>query len=52
VPKVKPDDLASGEPGYFFIGSRAYGRSAGFLLQTGLAQLDTILESMCIPASR
>ena len=52
VPKVKPDDLASGEPGYFFIGSRAYGRSAGFLLQTGLAQLDTILESLCIPAFR
>jgi thioredoxin reductase len=50
VPAVKPDDLQSGEPGFFFIGSRAYGRSNGFLLQTGLAQLETILQ--CIPTSR
>ena len=47
VPAVKPDDLQSGEPGYYFVGSRSYGRSNGFLLKTGLAQLESILQ--CIP---
>lgn len=46
VPAVRLEDLQSGEPGFFFIGSRAYGRSSGFLLQTGLAQLETILDSL------
>jgi thioredoxin reductase len=46
VPAVKPDDLQSGEPGFYFVGSRSYGRSNGFLLRTGLAQLETILESL------
>jgi thioredoxin reductase len=50
VPRVSANDLQSGEPGYFFVGSRAYGRSNGFLLKTGLAQLETILA--CIPTSR
>ena len=50
VPAVKPDDLQSGEPGFFFVGSRGYGRSNGFLLNTGLMQLETILQ--CIPMSR
>jgi hypothetical protein len=46
VPDVAPEDLQSGEPGYYFIGSRAYGRARTFLLQTGLAQLETILNSL------
>jgi thioredoxin reductase len=46
VPRVRPSDLASGEPNFFFIGSRAYGRARTFLLQTGLAQLETILDSL------
>jgi thioredoxin reductase len=46
VPAVKPEDLQSGEPGFYFVGSRSYGRSNGFLLRTGLAQLETILASM------
>lgn len=46
VPAVKPEDLESGEPGYYFVGSRSYGRSNGFLLRTGLAQLETILGSL------
>jgi thioredoxin reductase len=45
VPGVSPADLQSGEPGFFFVGSRSYGRSNGFLLRTGLAQLETILAS-------
>ncbi|MFP5247420.1 MAG: hypothetical protein ACLGH0_12065, partial [Thermoanaerobaculia bacterium] len=46
VPAVKPEDLQSGEPGFYFVGSRGYGRSNGFLLKTGLAQLDVILSSL------
>jgi thioredoxin reductase len=46
VPTVQREDLQTGEPGFFFVGSRAYGRSNGFLLQTGLAQLEVILESL------
>jgi hypothetical protein len=46
IPAVKPEDLQSGEPGYYFVGSRSYGRSNGFLLRTGLAQLETILASL------
>jgi thioredoxin reductase len=46
VPRVTPQDLESGEPNYYFIGSRSYGRTRTFLLQTGLQHLDTILESL------
>jgi thioredoxin reductase len=46
VPAVKPEDLQSGEPGFYFVGSRSYGRSNGFLLRTGLAQLETILAAL------
>jgi thioredoxin reductase len=51
VPAVKPEDLQSGEPGFYFVGSRSYGRSNGFLLRTGLAQLETILDSLSGPAA-
>ncbi len=46
IPRVSPDDLASGEPDFFFVGSRSYGRAPSFLLRTGLAQLETILDSL------
>jgi hypothetical protein len=46
VPPVKPADLESGEPGFYFVGSRAWGRSNGFLLRTGFEQLHTILGSL------
>ena len=46
VPSVAREDFATGEPGYFFVGARAYGRSRTFLLQTGLQQLQTILDSL------
>jgi hypothetical protein len=46
VPKLTPGDLESGEPNYWFVGSRGYGRARTFLLQTGLAQVETILESI------
>ncbi|HVV88537.1 MAG TPA: FAD-dependent oxidoreductase [Kofleriaceae bacterium] len=43
-PAVAPSELASGEPGFAFAGARSYGRSSTFLLQTGYAQLATILD--------
>jgi Pyridine nucleotide-disulphide oxidoreductase len=46
VPKVAPRDLESGEENFYFIGSRAYGRSRSFLLQTGLAQLEVLLDAL------
>lgn len=46
VPPVRPDDLVSGEPGFWFVGSRAYGRSKTFLLQAGLAQLEVVLDAL------
>jgi hypothetical protein len=49
VPAVAPDDLASGEPGFHLVGSKSYGRSRTFLLQTGYAQLETILDELARP---
>jgi thioredoxin reductase len=46
VPAVKPADLSTGEPGFWFVGSRAYGRSRSFLLQTGFAQLEVVLDAI------
>lgn len=46
VPAVAQRDLESGEPNFYFIGSRAYGRARTFLLRTGLQQLDTIFEGL------
>ncbi|HUP66114.1 MAG TPA: FAD-dependent oxidoreductase [Thermoanaerobaculia bacterium] len=46
APRVGPEDLQTGEPGYFFVGSRSYGRAPTFLLQAGMQQIDTILEGL------
>lgn len=46
VPRVKAEDLESGEPNFYFIGSRSYGRAPTFLLHTGLQQLETILNTL------
>jgi len=46
VPRLTRDDLASGEPDFYFIGSRSYGSAPSFLLRNGLAQLETILDSL------
>lgn len=46
VPRLSRDDLASGEPNFYFVGSRSYGSASSFLLRTGLAQLETILDSL------
>ena len=44
VPLVRPEDLASGEPGFFLIGAKSYGRSRNVLIRTGLEQLEPIFE--------
>jgi hypothetical protein len=46
VPRVTPDDLASGEPGFHLVGAKSYGRLRTFLLGTGLGQLETILDRL------
>lgn len=46
LPTVTPEDLGSGEPGFYLVGARSYGRSATFLLRTGLAHLEIILDGM------
>lgn len=46
VPSVASQDLASGEPGFFLAGAKSYGRARTFLLQTGFAQLHTILSTV------
>ncbi len=44
VPKLKPEDLASGEPGFALLGSKSYGRLSTFLLQSGREQLETVID--------
>ena len=46
VPRVRPEDFATGEPNFYFVGAKSYGRRRTFLLRTGLAQLDGILDSL------
>lgn len=46
IPAVTPADLASGEPGFHLAGQKSYGRARTFLLQTGLAQLETIFSEL------
>ncbi|MGC4092953.1 MAG: hypothetical protein QM756_34720 [Polyangiaceae bacterium] len=44
LPKVGPADLRSGEPGFSLVGAKSYGRARTFLLQTGYAQLESVLD--------
>jgi hypothetical protein len=46
VPAVAPADLASGEANFHLVGHKSYGRSRAFLLRTGYAQLETILDGV------
>lgn len=43
VPSLGPDDLESGEPGFWLVGSKSYGRLRTFLLRNGVRQLEQIL---------
>jgi hypothetical protein len=46
VPRVSADDLASGEARFHLVGAKSYGRARTFLLQTGHAQLETVLDHL------
>jgi thioredoxin reductase len=46
VPRLAAEDLASGEPRFHFVGVKSYGRARTFLLQTGYAQLATVLAGL------
>jgi hypothetical protein len=46
APTVRREDLETGEPGFYMIGSKSYGRSRTFLLRNGLQQLASILEDL------
>ena len=40
------DVLANPEPGFFFLGSKSYGRNAIFLLRSGWEQADEVVRSL------
>ncbi len=46
VPAIAAADLGSGEPGFYLLGAKSYGRSRTFLLRTGLAHLEAILPAV------
>jgi len=46
VPSLAPADLDSGEAGFYLAGAKSYGRARTFLLQSGYAQLETILDGI------
>jgi thioredoxin reductase len=46
TPAVAPEDLESGEPGFYLAGAKSYGRARTFLLKTGYDQLATILRQL------
>lgn len=45
VPAVKLGDLVSGEPGFYLIGAKSYGRAGTFLLRDGISHVEMILAS-------
>ncbi len=43
---INPKDLQTGEPNFFSVGIKSYGRNPGFLLKSGVEQLDTIFSRL------
>ena len=43
---VSAEDLETGEPGYYLVGSKSYGRMASFLLKDGISQVETIVDRL------
>jgi hypothetical protein len=50
VPSLAARDLESGEPRFYMVGAKSYGRLPSFLLRTGLHQLETILDRLAARA--
>ncbi len=44
VPQPLPEDLQTGEDGYYWVGTKSYGRMNTFLLNNGITQVETILD--------
>jgi thioredoxin reductase len=42
--EINPKDLQTGEPNFFSVGMKSYGRNPGFLLKSGVQQLDAIFS--------
>ncbi|MCS7160376.1 MAG: hypothetical protein RMJ19_07885, partial [Gemmatales bacterium] len=43
APAIGPDTLRNPEPNLYILGAKSYGRNSAFLLQTGFAQIETVL---------
>lgn len=43
---IKPQALQTGEPNFFVVGIKSYGRNPGFLLKSGVDQLDAIFSML------
>ncbi len=43
---VKPQALQTGEPNFFVVGIKSYGRNSGFLLRSGIDQLEAIFSML------
>jgi hypothetical protein len=46
IPALTPDDLESGESGFYLAGAKSYGRARTFLLQNGYAQAEAMLDAL------
>lgn len=46
VPMPKTADLESGEPGFWLIGAKSYGRANTFLLRDGIRHVEMILDQI------
>ena len=44
--EINPKDLQTGEPNFFVVGIKSYGRNPGFLLKSGLEQLNAIFSAL------
>jgi thioredoxin reductase len=42
--EITPNALQTGEPNFFLVGMKSYGRNAGFLLKSGVEQLEAIFS--------
>lgn len=43
---IKPQALQTGEPNFFVVGIKSYGRNSGFLLRSGIDQLEAIFSML------
>lgn len=44
--EISPKDLQTGEPNFFSVGIKSYGRNPGFLLKSGVDQLEAVFSML------